>query len=182
MSPQALTIPNADATRIRMVVLDFDGVFTDNTVWVTEDGKESVRCWRSDGLGLSKLKKAGILVWVLSTEVNPVVSQRCKKLQIPCIQGQENKGEALAKLAQEQGVPLNEILYMGNDINDLGCLESAGVSVIVQDAHPDVYAVADYRTKTPGGFGAVRELCDWLIACRKEAGLPTDQGLEKVPQ
>ena len=182
MSPQALTIPNADATRIRMVVLDFDGVFTDNTVWVTEDGKESVRCWRSDGLGLSKLKKAGIRVWVLSTEVNPVVSQRCKKLQLPCIQGQENKGKALAKLAKEQDVPLTEILYMGNDINDLGCLESAGVGVIVQDAHPDVFGVADYRTQTPGGFGAVRELCDWLIACREQAGLPNEQPSEKVPQ
>jgi YrbI family 3-deoxy-D-manno-octulosonate 8-phosphate phosphatase len=166
MTLLSLHSPDSAAAAVALVVFDFDGVFTDNTVWVSEDGKESVRCWRSDGLGLEKLRTSGLPVWVLSTEINPAVAHRCKKLQLPVRHGLANKQEALMSLAQELGVSLTHTVYVGNDINDLGCLQIAGLPVVVQDAHPDVLPVAKYQTRLPGGFGAVREVCDWLMACR----------------
>lgn len=151
---------------IRLVVFDFDGVFTDNTVWTDEDGTESVRCWRSDGLGLKKLRDLNIPAWVLSTEQNPVVARRCQKLKIPCRQGLEQKEKALAELAAELSVPLEHTVFVGNDINDTLCLRLAGIPIVVSDAHPDVTPHARFRTRTPGGFGAVREVCDWVALCK----------------
>lgn len=149
---------------VRLVVFDFDGVFTDNTVWTDDAGNEWVRSWRGDGLGLERLRAAGIPTWVLSTETNPVVGRRCEKLGIPYRQGIADKQAALEALASEVGVALGDVVYVGNDINDAGCLRVAGVPVVVQDAHPDVLPLARYRTQTAGGFGAVREVCDWLYA------------------
>ncbi len=146
--------------RTRLVVFDFDGVFTDNTVIVSQDGTESVVCWRGDGLGLRKLERLGLRLLILSTEVNPVVSARATKLAIPCRQGIADKGAALAESAAEHGVTLAEVAYLGNDINDTGCLERAGLPMVVADAHDDVVGLALYRTRTPGGRGAVREVCD----------------------
>jgi 3-deoxy-D-manno-octulosonate 8-phosphate phosphatase (KDO 8-P phosphatase) len=73
--------------RVRLAVFDFDGVLTDNRVYVFEDGREAVACWRSDGFGLVRLQQTGVRVMVLSTEVNPVVSARCRKLKLDCVQG-----------------------------------------------------------------------------------------------
>jgi 3-deoxy-D-manno-octulosonate 8-phosphate phosphatase (KDO 8-P phosphatase) len=148
--------------RVRMVVFDFDGVFTDNTVWVDGAGDESVRCWRGDGLGLQTLRELAIPAWVLSTETNPVVSHRCTKLGIPCLQGLAAKHVALEQLATETTIVLQDIAYVGNDINDAGCLRLVGVPIVVFDAHPDVVPLAVYRTRARGGFGAVREVCDWI--------------------
>lgn len=163
---KALTTPNPQAHQIKLVVFDFDGVFTDNTVWTNQHGEEMVRCWRSDGLGLSKLRATGVNMFVLSTEANPVVQARCKKLHLPCRNNLDNKGLALRELIQEQELSAKQVLYLGNDINDLECLQLAGVSVVVADAHPDVVAMAQYQTSRAGGFGAVREVCDWLVANR----------------
>ncbi len=145
---------------IRLVVFDFDGVFTDNTVYVSEDGRETVRCWRGDGIGLRKLERLGIEPFILSTEVNPIVTYRSQKLNIPCIQAVADKYEALAAIAAERGLRWNEIAYVGNDVNDLACLNAVGLAIVVQDAHPDVLDAADYRTHALGGYGAVREVCD----------------------
>jgi len=152
------------AQAVRLVVFDFDGVFTDNTVWTDDSGAEWVRSWRGDGLGLEKLREAGIPAWVLSTEIHPVVGRRCEKLGIPCRQGLADKQAALEALASEVGVPLNQVAYVGNDVNDAGCLRLVGVAIVVRDAHPDVLPLAHYQTRTAGGFGAVREICDWLCA------------------
>lgn len=147
---------------VRLVVFDFDGVFTDNTVWTDDVGNEWVRSWRGDGLGLEKLRQAGIPAWVLSTETHPVVSRRCEKLGIPCRQGLTDKQAALEALANEVGVSLGDVAYVGNDVNDSGCLRVVGLPIVVQDAHPDVLPLARYRTRAAGGFGAVREICEWL--------------------
>ena len=149
---------------VRLVVFDFDGVFTDNTVWTDDTGNEWVRSWRGDGLGLEKLRQAGIPAWVLSTETHPVVARRCQKLGIPFRQGLADKQAALEALASEIGVSLGDVVYVGNDVNDAGCLGVVGLPIVVQDAHPDVLPLAHYRTRTAGGFGAVREICDWLSA------------------
>ncbi len=147
---------------IRLVVLDFDGVLTDNTVYVSQDGVESVRCWRSDGLGLQKLAALGIQCVILSTETNPVVSMRAAKLRLPCRQGEADKGAALREIVAERQCALAETAYVGNDINDADCFRLVGLPVAVADAHPDVVPLAALRTRAPGGRGAVREFCDLL--------------------
>jgi 3-deoxy-D-manno-octulosonate 8-phosphate phosphatase (KDO 8-P phosphatase) len=145
---------------IRLVAFDFDGVFTDNAVYVFEDGSEAVRCCRCDGLGLRKLERLGIATIIMSTEPNPVVSARAQKLGVRCWQGIQDKRTALESLAQEMGLSLAEIAFVGNDINDLSCLTCVGLPIVVQDAHPDVVGAALWRTERRGGKGAVREICD----------------------
>lgn len=159
--------PMSDVDRLpaspKLVVLDFDGVLTDNRVWVTESGSEAVACDRGDGMGLAMLRARGVEVVVLSTEQNPVVAARCRKLGIPCQQGVDDKAAALRMLAAQRGMDLTEVIYLGNDVNDLECLRLAGCGVAVADAHPTVLAAADLVLKRPGGHGAVRELCDLLL-------------------
>ncbi len=150
------------AKDIRMIVFDFDGVFTDNRVLVLQDGTEGVFCSRADGFGLDAVRKLGVSLLVISKETNPVVSARCKKLKLPCIQGCDNKAEVLTKEAEKLGIPLKNVAYMGNDINDLECLEIVGLPVCVSDSHPDVIKASLYITKTKGGYGAVREFCDYV--------------------
>src|SRR3977135_181710 len=106
MSEPIATLPERSESggTVRMVVFDFDGVFTDNTVLCDGTGGEWVRCWRSDGLGLQKLRHLAIPIWVLSTEIHPVVSQRCAKLGVPCRQGLPVKELELEKLALESKV------------------------------------------------------------------------------
>jgi YrbI family 3-deoxy-D-manno-octulosonate 8-phosphate phosphatase len=146
--------------KIRLIVFDFDGVFTDNMVYVLQDGSEAVRCNRSDGIGLQKLKELGLETAIISTESNPVVSARAQKLKIRCFQNCEDKRKTLESLAQEMGISLAEITFVGNDINDRLCLTCVGLPIVVQDAHRDVRSLARYRTKASGGHGAVREVCD----------------------
>jgi len=146
--------------RIRLVAFDFDGVFTDNMVYVFQDGTEAVRCFRSDGIGLHKLKKLGIETVIISTEANPVVSARAHKLKMRCIQNCQDKRAVLKELADEKNITLAEVAFVGNDINDQACLECVGLPIVVQDAYPDVLDKALYQTKRPGGCGAVREVCD----------------------
>jgi 3-deoxy-D-manno-octulosonate 8-phosphate phosphatase (KDO 8-P phosphatase) len=145
---------------IRLIAFDFDGVFTDNSVYVFEDGSEAVRCSRGDGLGLQKLKRAGIETVIISTEPNPVVSARSRKLGIRSVQGCDDKRAALETITEEMGLALSQVAFVGNDINDLPCLTCVGLPIVVRDAHSDVISHARYRTKALGGHGAVREICD----------------------
>ena len=147
---------------VKFIGFDFDGVFTDNIVYTSQDGNEYVACWRSDGLGLSKLKKTGIPIWVISTEKNPVVKKRCEKLEINCLQGCDDKLTALERLLKEYDCKLSEAAFVGNDINDVACLENVGLPIVVADAHPDIQHLAKYKTRTLGGKGAVREVCDLI--------------------
>ena len=146
--------------KIRLVAFDFDGVFTDNMVYVLQDGSEAVRCNRSDGIGLQKLIKLGIQTVIISTESNPVVSARAQKLKIRCFQNCEDKRKTLKNVAGEFGISLDEVAFVGNDINDQQCLSHVGLPIVVNDAHPDVISIARYQTRNPGGYGAVREVCD----------------------
>ena len=160
--PALCTAPSAVLRAVRMVVFDFDGVFTDDAVYVCEDGRESVRCWRGDGLGLRKLDALGVDTVILSTEVNPVVGLRARKLKIKCHQGLDDKRAMLTCIASETGVPLADVAYVGNDINDALCFSAVGIAIAVRNAHPDVFGCARYRTETAGGYGAVREVCDCI--------------------
>jgi YrbI family 3-deoxy-D-manno-octulosonate 8-phosphate phosphatase len=146
--------------KIRLIAFDFDGVFTDNMVYVLQDGSEAVRCNRSDGIGLQKLKKLGIEMVIISTESNPVVSARAQKLRIRCFQNCEDKVNTMENVARELGFSLDEVAFVGNDINDQPCLNHVGLPIVVNDAHPDVVSIACYQTRKTGGCGAVREICD----------------------
>jgi YrbI family 3-deoxy-D-manno-octulosonate 8-phosphate phosphatase len=147
---------------IRAIAFDFDGVFTDNRVWVSENGQESVACWRSDGLGIARLRKLGIPMTIISTEKNSVVSARSVKLCIPCVQGLDDKLPALLQFANAQGLSPEDIAFVGNDINDQACLEAVGCAIVPADAHPSVKGMAHIVLKCLGGFGAVREICDLI--------------------
>ena len=163
--PQKRKLDEIEAVirRIRLIAFDFDGVFTDNMVYVFDDGSEAVRCCRSDGIGLSKLKRIGIETVIISTESNPVVSARAKKLKIRCIQDCQDKRAALEEIVSEKGITLSEVAFVGNDINDLPCLTCVALPIVVRDAQSDVVPVAVYQTKLPGGHGAVREICDLIV-------------------
>ncbi len=150
---------------ISLLVMDFDGVLTDNRVWVDEYGKESVSSNRSDSLGLEKLRQlTAIQVMVISKETNPVVAARCKKLNLPVLRAVENKGEALRKVINDSGLGADAVIFAGNDTNDLSAFSAAGYTVAPADAHPEVLRRADLVLSMNGGHGAVRELCDIILA------------------
>jgi len=148
--------------KIDALILDFDGVFTDNRVIINQDGKESVICSRSDGLGIDLIKKLNIPVYVISTEMNSTVEARCKKLSIPCVQNISDKLTTLQSWLEENRFTLSNTIYLGNDINDLQCIASVGCGIAVYDAHPDVKTKAKIILSQSGGHGAIRELADLI--------------------
>ena len=152
-----------DLRDIRLCAMDFDGVMTDNRVLTDQNGREAVWANRGDGWGIARLKDSGVHVVVISTEENPVVAARCKKLKIECVHGCADKLAALQAVARQHTLEASQIAYIGNDVNDLACLEWVGAAFAVADAVPSVRAVVHYVTRAPGGFGAVRELCDLII-------------------
>lgn len=149
--------------RISLVAFDFDGVFTDNRVWVDENGHEMVAAFRSDSYGMLRLEEKGIRLVVISTETNPVVAARCRKVGIECIQGIKDKASVLKEYLKKNGIKADETIFIGNDINDLGCFQIVGFSVAVADALPDVSKSADLILSHKGGYGAVRELCELIL-------------------
>lgn len=149
--------------QVGLLVLDFDGVMTDNRVWVDGQGRESVAAHRGDGWGLARLREAGVEVVVLSTETDPVVAARCGKLGLPVLQGLADKGAALQDLLRDREMEPGRVVYLGNDVNDLPCFPLVGCAVVVADAHPAATAQADLVLGRAGGQGAVRELCDLLV-------------------
>lgn len=148
---------------IKLLVLDFDGVLTDNRVWVNQDGVEAVAANRSDSYGLSLLREAGVESLVISKETNPVVAARCKKMNVPYLQSIDDKEKALSDLLAEKGIDPSQVVFIGNDVNDLPGFRVAGWSVAVADALPEVIREADFVLANRGGHGAVRELCDLIL-------------------
>jgi N-acylneuraminate cytidylyltransferase len=158
------TRPRPYPKQVKLLVMDFDGVLSDNRVWTDQNGKESVASNRSDSMGLDLLRKSGVQAYVLSREENPVVARRCEKLGIGYKQGIKEKGEAFRQLLTELNVASEHTIFVGNDTNDLPCFPVAGCAVAVADSHSDVLRQADQRLTRKGGHGAVRELCDLILA------------------
>jgi N-acylneuraminate cytidylyltransferase len=152
---------------VRLLVLDFDGTLTDDRVWVDAEGREQVAAHRGDGLGIGLLQVAGIEVFVLSKERNPVVQARCDKLNIPFQQAVDDKATAIQALLKERKLDVQQAVFAGNDINDIPCFEHVGCAVVVADAHPAARRAADLRLSRPGGRGAVRELCDLILSAQR---------------
>jgi len=153
-------------SKVQLIAFDFDGVFTDNTVYVSQDGVESVRCWRSDGLGISRLKSVGVHSFIISTESNPVVATRSKKLKLAFKQGIEDKAETIIETCNELQIDSQKCMFVGNDINDIPAFRAIGFPVAVGDAYPEIYPYVMYRTQKNGGYGAVREVCDLVYNAR----------------
>jgi YrbI family 3-deoxy-D-manno-octulosonate 8-phosphate phosphatase len=160
---------SAALPKVQALVLDFDGVFTDNRVLVHQDGSEAVLANRSDGTGISRLKNSGLPILVLSNEVNPVVRARANKLGIPYQHGVQDKAAVLQQWLQENHLDPMQVVYVGNDINDLPCMELVGFPVAVADAYPEVIGKASLVLKNSGGKGAIREICDLILSRRKNA-------------
>ena len=155
-----------ELSSIKAVAFDFDGVFTDNRVYVMQNGEEAVVCDRSDGMGISMLRNAVVPMVIISTEKNPVVAARGAKLQLEVLQGIDDKLPTLKKWADDQGFALADIAFVGNDINDVECLNGAGLGVVVADAYPVAAEAANMQLTRNGGRGAVREFADLLLAAR----------------
>jgi len=145
------------------LVLDFDGVMTDDRVHLDQDGREAVTCSRSDGMGLSHLRRAGVPMLVISKETNAVVSARCAKLKVECVQGCDDKLPIMLEWLEKGNVSAAQTVYVGNDENDLACMRAVGCPVAVNDAHADVIPAARLVLERRGGRGAVRELCDLIL-------------------
>lgn len=146
----------------KLIVYDFDGVMTDNKVILREDGLESVIVNRSDGLAVSRLKSCGIPQVILSTEKNKVAAKRAQKLDIPIIHGVSDKRESLKKYCRKNNVSLKDVVYVGNDLNDLQVMKSVGYPVCPSDACKEVRAISKIILSTVGGDGVVRELLDYI--------------------
>lgn len=150
------------ANNIKILGIDFDGVMTDNRVYVFEDGREAVVCSRLEGYGLRRAMAAGVYVFILSTEKNSVVSARAKKLDIDCYQDIADKVDAYAKILEQRGLDFSCAGFIGNDINDKAILQRVALPIIVNDSHEVLDDLAAFRTLKRGGDGAVREACDAL--------------------
>jgi YrbI family 3-deoxy-D-manno-octulosonate 8-phosphate phosphatase len=148
---------------IDAVVLDFDGTQTDDRVYVDSEGHETVVVHRGDGLGIAALRRAGLPMLILSSEENPVVAARARKLRIPVLHGVERKDLALKQWCEEQGIAPERVLYAGNDVNDLPCFDLVGWPVAVASAHDVVRGAARAVTSAPGGAGAIREIASWIL-------------------
>jgi 3-deoxy-D-manno-octulosonate 8-phosphate phosphatase (KDO 8-P phosphatase) len=145
------------------IIVDFDGVLTNNLVYVDEDARESVRCSRSDGLAFDVLRKIKKPVYILSTEKNVVVSSRAKKLQLPVIQGINDKVLAISELVEEKSYQLSKLLYVGNDLNDYQAMQLCGFSACPSDSHEKIKQISTFVLNTKGGEGVVRELTEAIL-------------------
>jgi 3-deoxy-D-manno-octulosonate 8-phosphate phosphatase (KDO 8-P phosphatase) len=146
--------------RVRFAIFDFDGVFTDNRVWVNGRGEESLAFSRSDGLGLRRLDEVGVQYLIVSMEQNPIVGARAQKLRADCLQGVDDKLAVVRERIAAAGIPLEQTAFVGNDINDAECLRAVGLPVVPADAWNEVKPLARWVLSRAGGAGCVREFCD----------------------
>lgn len=155
--------------KIKLIASDFDGVFTDGTVFTDQSGIESVQCSRKDGLGIELLKRHGLSLHVISKERNPVVTARCNKLKITCdqaVEKSEGKVEILRRIMHDLNLQREQVAYIGDDLNDIPALKEAGIAITVADGHPAVIKIVDYVTKAFGGKHAIREIVELILTAK----------------
>jgi len=148
---------------IKAIALDIDGVLTDGTFWWDTGGAELKRFSFRDIMGIARASREGILFALISGEKNPIVDRYATKMGITHVwQGCGKKDVALREFSEKSGICLEEIAYMGDDVNDLAAIGLAGFSAAPADAHQSVRAVVKLVTTHPGGNGAVRDMLDHL--------------------
>jgi YrbI family 3-deoxy-D-manno-octulosonate 8-phosphate phosphatase len=158
MQNNIITLENIDA-----FVFDFDGVLTNNMVHIDQNGKEFVSCSRADGLAFDVMRELQKPAYILSTEKNPVVTARANKLKITALQGISNKVEGIKELVDRKGFNLQNILYVGNDLNDYKVMQLCGYTACPSDSHEMIKSIATIVLKTEGGNGVVRELLEDVL-------------------
>ena len=156
------------ARRIRLLCVDVDGVLTDAGMYYGPDGEVLKKFNTRDGMGLARVREAGVAVAIISGEDSAIIHARAAKLKIDdvCCDA-ANKRSAISTLCDKHGLRLEEVAFIGDDLNDLSALECVGLACAVADAAEPVQAVAHYVTRRRGGDGAVREVCELLIAARQ---------------
>lgn len=157
-----------DYVDVDALVMDFDGVHTDDLLHVDQDGRESVAVSRADGMGIEMLRRLGLPMLILSKEQNPVVEARGRKLGVEVQQGIENKAKTLLSWCEHHNIAPSRVAYVGNDINDEECLRLVGWPVVVPNSNPQIEKLARVQLRAPGGRGAIRELAQLILASRKE--------------
>jgi YrbI family 3-deoxy-D-manno-octulosonate 8-phosphate phosphatase len=166
----AATLDPPTGVDLDVLITDFDGVHTDDAAYVDQDGRETVRVSRADGLGVERLRAAGVPLLIVSKETNPVVRARAAKLGVEVLHGVEHKAAVVRDWLAAKGIPAERAGYLGNDLNDLGPMAVVGWPVAVADAKPEVRQAARLVLTRSGGQGAVRELCDLIISERERRG------------
>ncbi len=155
------------AKKVKLLVCDVDGVFSDGRIYLGNDGEELKAFHTKDGFGIKALGSSGVDVAIITGRRSAIVANRMSALNVKhIVQGEEDKLPALVHLAEKLNLAPDEIAYIGDDIPDLACILHVGLGISVSDAHPTVSANADYTTFTRGGFGAVREVCDLIMQCQ----------------
>jgi len=159
---------NADvqgrAARIKLLLMDCDGVLTDGRIWLFENGEEQKGFHTRDGLGIELLHRAGLRSGIISGRTSSAVETRARALGMAfVVQGHENKVQAFADVLAQAGVTNAEVAYIGDDLNDIPLILQSALGVAVADAAPETRKHAHYVTKAPGGFGAVREVIELIL-------------------
>ena len=142
----------------KILFTDFDGCLTDDRVWLNQEGEEFVAANRKDGLAVKRLKNLGIQVVIASTESNKVVSARGNKMGVEVLQGLADKAEAIEQYLKQKNLSWNDVWYIGNDVNDLGAIERANLSICPADAVKKVRKSVDVVLKTKGSYGILSEI------------------------
>ncbi len=158
-----------DLSEIRLLIYDCDGVLTDNRVIVSERGEESAVFHRGDGTGIRLLREAGVRQVIVSTELNPIVEHRARKLRIDVIHAVEDKRQAVVDYCKVNGFPLEAAMFIGNDVNDLEAMRTVGACGCPRDAEPEVLAISHWISEKNGGFGVIRELSREILKSREES-------------
>jgi len=163
----------ATLRRIRLFATDVDGVLTDGGMYYADSGQQMKRFNVWDGMGLALMRQAGLILGIITTEQTRLVAHRAKKLQIPEVhQGVWDKLGVLKELGKRHGISLQEMAFIGDDINDLEALQAVGLSASPADGRPEIRKSVHYVCHAKGGEGAVRELADMILAAQKKSGLP----------
>lgn len=151
------------SNKITLLISDFDGVFTDNSVYINENGIESVRCCRADGIGIKKLIKSGVSFIVCSSEEIDCATSRAKKIGFSAYLGINDKGKFINNYLEEHSIEPKNVAYIGNDVNDLTAFEAVGYTIAVKDSYPEILSKANKILDVSGGYGAVREACNHIM-------------------
>lgn len=151
-------------SKIKIVAMDVDGTMTDGSLYYSENGEQVKRFSARDGMGITLLHKAGIETAIITSEISPIVQARAKKLQINnVILGSRNKLQAISELAEQVGIELENIAFVGDDVNDFFALKNAGFSACPNDAADKIKEIVDFVSQYPSGNGAVREVCEMVL-------------------
>jgi 3-deoxy-D-manno-octulosonate 8-phosphate phosphatase (KDO 8-P phosphatase) len=163
---------------IDAIFLDFDGVLTDNSVTLDQNGNEWVTCSRADGLAFDALRALKVKAVIVSSEKNLVVTARAKKLQVPVLQNVTKKDIAIKKFCSKHQMSLKRCWFIGNDVNDILAMKMCGMSFCPADAHHSVKKIASHLMETKGGQGVVRELLELYMKVNIEDVLYSERRIK----